>query len=169
MELNSSEDAFSRSFSSERLTEQSLSFRVEGELNEEEREAIQQLVDGVASLSNSFYSGDLEAALQSSQALQFDGEDISGYSLDLRQTINAQVIAAYGDSPAQLPRPAALDAGVSELVAGSNLQSLFENVEAMIRDMLTGALQTHPQAPQEQPVADSGGTGLHWSAINASS
>ena len=43
---------------------------------------------------------------------------------------------------------AALDVGVSDLAAGLNLEELFENVEAMIRDMLTGALETHPQAPE---------------------
>ena len=75
--------------------EQSLIFRVEGDLDAEETAAIRDLVRRAEQLSNQFYAGDLEAAFGAAQELQFDAGEISGFELELQQTVQARVAATY--------------------------------------------------------------------------
>jgi hypothetical protein len=133
------------------LNAQSLSFRVEGQLSDEEMEAIRQLVAKAEELSNSYYGGDLETALSLAQELQLNGGEISSYSLDLGQTVQAQAISAYSAAGPSL---------------GLNLQQLFMSSSMLIEGLIAGALESHPEA---SPTADGGGGGpaLHWSALPA--
>lgn len=68
---------------------------VEGELDDEERGALEKLFGQVQDLSNKFYAGDLSGAFDRAMALEMDGEQLASMSLRLTQTIVRQATDAY--------------------------------------------------------------------------
>jgi hypothetical protein len=61
------------------------SFSVEGDLNEAEMTAIEDLLGQVNSLADEFYDGDLGTAFDMALELESDGDQIAQFSLNLRQ------------------------------------------------------------------------------------
>jgi len=72
------------------------SWSVQGDLNEDERGAIEDLVSQVDELAGQFFAGDLEGALASAQNLGYDNEQIVGFSLNLQQVDIQRVSETYG-------------------------------------------------------------------------
>lgn len=68
---------------------------VEGELDDQERAALEKLFGQVQELSNKFYSGDLSGAFDRAMALEMDGEQLASMSLRLTQTTIRQATDAY--------------------------------------------------------------------------
>jgi len=68
---------------------------VEGELDDEERAALEKLFGQVQDLSNKFYAGDLSGAFDRAMALEMDGEQLASMSLRLTQTTVRQATDAY--------------------------------------------------------------------------
>lgn len=68
---------------------------VEGELDDEERGALEKLFSQVQDLSNKFYAGDLSGAFDRAMALEMDGEQLASMSLRLTQTTVRQATDAY--------------------------------------------------------------------------
>ncbi|MNQ56594.1 hypothetical protein D3C85_707240 [compost metagenome] len=69
---------------------------VEGELDEEEKAALLDLLGQVQNISSKFYSGDLSGAFDRALALDMDGEQLASMSLRLTQTKVTQATDAYG-------------------------------------------------------------------------
>lgn len=70
------------------------SYSIDGELDEGEIQALNDLMIQIESMSEQFFSGDFEAAFQSALELGFDGEEIAGFSVNLSQT-TVQQVSAY--------------------------------------------------------------------------
>lgn len=68
---------------------------VEGELDDEERAALEKLFGQVQELSDKFYAGDLSGAFDRAMALEMDGEQLASMSLRLTQTTVRQATDAY--------------------------------------------------------------------------
>lgn len=85
--------SLSQSYSS--FNSEELAFTVEGEIDEQERAAIQQLVRDTSNLIDDFFSGDVEAAFQKALELGFDEEQIAEYSVELSQTEAVEVVQTY--------------------------------------------------------------------------
>ena len=68
---------------------------VEGELDGEERAALEKLFAQVQGLSDTFYAGDLSGAFDRAMALDMDGEQLASMSLRLTQTTVRQATDAY--------------------------------------------------------------------------
>ena len=68
---------------------------VEGELDDEERGALEKLFSQVQDLSNKFYAGDMSGAFDRAMALEMDGEQLASMSLRLTQTTVRQATDAY--------------------------------------------------------------------------
>jgi hypothetical protein len=83
-----------QAFTSSRVT-----ISVQGNLNADELQAVQDLVGQVNQLANGFFGGDANAALSQSASLNFDSSQLTDYSLHLALK---QTFAAYGLS-LQLP------------------------------------------------------------------
>lgn len=84
-------------------TSGSYNYSVDGELDEGEVEALNQLMVQIEGMSDQFFSGDFQGAFQSAMELGFDSEEIAGFSVSLSQTSVQQVsayqqIAGLGDS-----------------------------------------------------------------------
>ncbi|NTS78883.1 DUF5610 domain-containing protein [Catenovulum sp. SM1970] len=76
-------------------TNQEFAFEIQGELDEDEKEAIAGLVNDINKLSKSFFDGDIQAAFEQAKELGFDDDEISGFALDLKQTKQVQVMQSY--------------------------------------------------------------------------
>lgn len=77
--------------------------QIDGNLDEGELNALQTLFDDVSKLSETFYGGDLGAALEEAMQLGFDGNELASMSLELRQRSFSSVSRAYGESGPSLP------------------------------------------------------------------
>lgn len=74
-----SEGAFKTSFREREF----FSFEVSGQLDEQELVAINELLQQIVDVSESFFSGDIGAAFDSALSIGFDGREIAEFSLDL--------------------------------------------------------------------------------------
>ena len=75
--------------------ENSFSFSVNGELDEDELKAIGQLVVDANELAEEFFNGDIETAFNQALELGFDEQELSSFALQLTKVENTQVIKAY--------------------------------------------------------------------------
>lgn len=97
---------------------------VEGELDEEEKAALGDLLGQVQDISSKFYAGDLAGAFDRALALDMDGEQLASMSLHLTQTKVAQATDAYGAVAQQGGRAASAVNGNLRDYAGSLLDAL---------------------------------------------
>lgn len=74
---------------------ENLSFSVQGDLNDEEKNAIADLMKNVDKLAQDFYGGDMRGAMQHAMALDMNKEQLSSLSLDLSYTQSRSAISAY--------------------------------------------------------------------------
>lgn len=73
----------------------SLSFSIQGELDEDELKAIGQLVADTNELAEEFFNGDIEKAFNQALELGFDEKELASFALQLTKVENTQVIKAY--------------------------------------------------------------------------
>ena len=74
---------------------ENLSFSVQGDLNDDEKKAIVNLMKNVDKLANDFYGGDMQGAMQHAMALDMNKEQLASLSLDLSYTESRSAISAY--------------------------------------------------------------------------
>jgi hypothetical protein len=72
-----------------------LQISVEGELDDEERAALEKLFGQVQKLSDTFFAGDLQGAFDQALKLELDGSQLASLSLNLTQTSVRQATDAY--------------------------------------------------------------------------
>lgn len=88
---NNSSGALNASYSSS----QSFSLSIEGDLNEDELTAINDLLGRVNDLAGQFFNGNLDAAFDQAMNMGYDAEQIGSFSLNLAQAEIQQVTQAY--------------------------------------------------------------------------
>lgn len=108
-------------------------FSVEGELDEDERAALEDLVGQVENLADEFFDGDGRAAFEQALSLGYDSSEISGFSLRLTELDVRQVTRAYQSveqlgSPQGESRPETLSDGLRNF--GQFLKSIREAAES---------------------------------------
>jgi hypothetical protein len=72
-----------------------LSYSVEGDLNEDEQAAIDELLKRVDKISDRFFAGNVQAAFQQASHLNIDGEQIASFSLSLEQRSVQAAVSQY--------------------------------------------------------------------------
>jgi hypothetical protein len=75
--------------------ESTFSFKVKGEIDEDELIAIGQLVADANELAEEFFNGDIETAFNQALELGFDEQELSSFALQLTKFENTAVIKAY--------------------------------------------------------------------------
>ena len=75
--------------------ENSFTFSIKGELDEDELKAIGKLVADANELAEEFFNGDIETAFNQALELGFDEQELSSFALQLTKVENTQVIKAY--------------------------------------------------------------------------
>lgn len=89
--------ASQHSVQSQYTNEMSFSLSIDGELDDEERAAIEQLIAQVNSLQKEFFDGDIEKAYQQALAIGFDDSQIRAFSLELEQVETYAVQTQYSE------------------------------------------------------------------------
>ena len=101
-----SNGGFSLVASTQQSSSSQFNLTVQGELDEEELIAINQLLQDIDSIAVDFYQGDLDAAFASAQELELDRDELSSMNLELQQTVVTSAIASYqtiSEQPAASP------------------------------------------------------------------
>ena len=70
---------------------------VNGELDEDELSAINDLLGQVGNLSEAFFSGNIEEAFEMALDIGYDESEIARFSLDLKQEVTTYVTATYAE------------------------------------------------------------------------
>ena len=87
----SSVEAMNASYSATRAS----SWSVQGDLNEQEMQAIEDLLGQINQLAGDFFAGNLDEAFNQALALGYDQEQITAFSLNLTQVDVQRVSTAY--------------------------------------------------------------------------
>ncbi|XQF89358.1 DUF5610 domain-containing protein [Pseudoalteromonas espejiana] len=90
---NNNSESFASSSSQSR--ELSFSMSVNGDLNEEEQDAINAMMEELQGVSKTFFSGDLDQAFEKAQELSLGSEQLVAFSMDLRQTKTVATVKSY--------------------------------------------------------------------------
>lgn len=95
-----------------------LSLEVDGQLDDGEMKALNDLLSGVAGVADSFFGGDMAGAFEQAQGLNFDSSELSSMSLRMSKQVSAyqrvQSMPVASDVPATVPSAS----GMSEPQAG---------------------------------------------------
>lgn len=84
-----------------------LSYQVQGELDEDEQKAIDDLLKDIARVSDSFFSGEVQNAFDLAVKMDFDSEELTRFSLNMDYQETRQVaISTYNNVQAQPDREA---------------------------------------------------------------
>jgi hypothetical protein len=92
-----------------------LAIHVQGNLNDEEMAAIQDVLTQVEDLAAQFYAGSVDTAFAAASALNIDGSQLAAVALDMRQSLRLHAAAAVIGSAA----PAAPAAPTAAAAAGT--------------------------------------------------
>lgn len=117
----------------------SLSWSVAGDLNTDERHAIESLLGEVDHLAEQFFAGDLPGAMASAMDLGYDQRQVAAFSLNLSQSSIRQVSETYGRDAAG-PAP------------GAGLQERLAPVGQFLRDLETALADAARVSQQPQAL-----------------
>jgi len=91
-----SSSAQSSDYSSQKTTFQSaFSFEINGELNEDEQQAVNELMASLQNVSELFFSGDFDEAFASAKETAMDPSQLASFSMDLQRTETIVSIQEY--------------------------------------------------------------------------
>jgi len=145
------EDGITAQVQQSATRQSALSFTVEGDLSEDERAAIQDLVARVDQLAITFFDGDVQAALDHTQEFGLPDDEIAAFSVELGYSLTASVITAYREvealaEPTDIPDAnEALDlaADLEALADSTRLELLFVDSRSLVYDFFRGAVETN--------------------------
>jgi len=95
-----------------------VNFSVQGDLNKDERQAIEKVLKKIDKIADKFYSGDVTAAFKKASHLGFNADTLVGVSLSMNTTETTKAISVYksvGASTAPAAAPATVPATTGTL------------------------------------------------------
>jgi hypothetical protein len=114
----------------------SFSFEVNGDLNEEEQEAINALMSDLQKVSDNFFSGSLEDAFEQASKINMDTSQLAAFSMDLKQTESLVSVKEYRSN---MP---GLDLAKQLAPLNEGLEQAYEQAKPLsIENELAGILQ----------------------------
>lgn len=123
-------------------SEEKFSFSVEGDLNENELKAINDLLGRVDKLAGQFYAGNLDEAFDKAVNLGYDEQQITEYSLNLSQVQIQQVEVAYGafapdgdSAPSLTHQLAPVGNFIKDVLAALDAGKLFDEPKNLLLDL----------------------------------
>lgn len=88
-------NASALSFSLDRSASSSYSFSVEGDLNEDELEALTTLIQDLNLIAEDFYGGDVQDAFEQATELEMDKSQLMNLNVTMTQSASYSAVAAY--------------------------------------------------------------------------
>ena len=92
------------SYGIERNASSSYSFSVEGDLNEDELDALTTLIQDINLIADDFYSGDVQDAFEQATELEMDKSQLMNLNVTMTQSASYSAVAAY-EQVQQLDNP----------------------------------------------------------------
>ncbi|MGB0203892.1 MAG: DUF5610 domain-containing protein [Neptuniibacter sp.] len=91
----SDDDASAVSFGVDRSSSSNYQFSVKGDLNEEELDALIELMQDVSQIANDFYSGDIQDAFEQATELEMDKSQLMNLNVNMSQSVSYSAVTAY--------------------------------------------------------------------------
>ena len=82
-------------FNVSRAERNEFQFSIEGDLNDDELEAIQNLIQDVSLIADDFFAGDVQAAFEQASEFDMDRSQLSSMSLNMSRSEQYTAVAAY--------------------------------------------------------------------------
>ncbi|WP_042151425.1 MULTISPECIES: DUF5610 domain-containing protein [unclassified Pseudoalteromonas] len=112
------------------------SFEVDGDLNEEEQEAINALMSDLQKVSDDFFSGSLEDAFEQASKINMDTSQLAAFSMNLQQTESLVSVKEYRSN---MP---GIDLAKQLTPLNEGLEKAYEQAKPLsIENELAGILQ----------------------------
>lgn len=125
-------NASALSFGLERSASSSYSFSVEGDLNEEELDALTEMIQDLNVIADDFYSGDVQDAFAKATEFEMDKSQFMNLNVTMTQSTSYSAVAAY-EQVQQLDNP--LGEG------GRHLGQLVNNLDNLVANPALGFLE----------------------------
>ncbi len=132
----------------------SLQYRVTGDIDAGERGALENLIDRIDKVADTFYEGNVSEALQLVDNFNFDTTELAGFSLSLNQVETSraasayQSVSAYGEEgrtpPGMVNRMMPLGQVLQDLrttMTDEQLNQLVETPQQVVHDFLRDRVQ----------------------------
>ncbi|MCJ8170863.1 DUF5610 domain-containing protein [Atopomonas sediminilitoris] len=126
---------------------------IEGDINDDELAALQDLFGQVEGIAQKFYSGDLDGAFDRALALNIDGSQLSSMALRLTQSRVTQATdsyAAVGGAGSSAVNAPLADYTQSLLGALEQAQAFSDQLFAQLQGLLEGGLLQDERLSDEQ-------------------
>ncbi|MDJ0805945.1 MAG: DUF5610 domain-containing protein [Gammaproteobacteria bacterium] len=136
------------------LSDSRFELSVEGELDEQELAAITDFTQNLEQVSNSFYDGNVQAALEQGMQLGYDTDEIAGFALELEYSQSSVATTRYREvsslgqeEQSKLPGLEQLGALLGQLRnAFTQAEDQMAQVEQAGAGLLTNFISHHPKA-----------------------
>lgn len=92
---NDGQGGSATAFNVSRAERNEFQFSIEGDLNDDELEAIQNLIQDVSLIADDFFSGDVQAAFEQASEFDMDRSQLSSMSLNMSRSEQYTAVAAY--------------------------------------------------------------------------
>lgn len=121
-------------------------FSVEGELNAEERDAIQSVVEQASGLAAELFAGDVPEAFATAAALEIDGTQLArvGLRMSVREHLTYSARSDYRSVAAPLPSPVPEQLKPAQTESGSSESVPSEQANAPAATTSVPAVTTSP-------------------------
>ncbi len=126
-----------RAMSIERSRSSSFSYSVQGELDEGEQAAINDLLKDLDKVSRKFFNGNIDQAFNKAARLNYDQDELASFTYSAEQTVTRQKVSAYVSNSNAEPQQV-------ESVPGTIKNYLGEIASLIDEDM--------PKIPMKQPI-----------------
>ncbi|HEY5718014.1 MAG TPA: hypothetical protein VIS52_05920 [Motiliproteus sp.] len=141
----------------EQSSRSSLQFSVEGELDQDELAAINDLLGQVNKVADEFFNGDPLRSFEGLQELGFDTAEIAGFSLEMEQ--RAEVEVRYSEASLQQYRDVAGEQGhrpglglgryIAELGGAYDRASMLQQIPQQLGQLLNEVLRPATESEQD--------------------
>lgn len=132
------------------------SVQIEGNLNDDEKAALTDLLGQVQDISSKFYSGDLSGAFDRALALNMNGDQLASMSLNLSQTTYAQATSTYGavseegGQPASAVNTSLRDYAKGLLDAMKSAAGVSDDAKGTLQQLLDGGFSLNQNLSEGQ-------------------
>lgn len=143
-------------------------FSVEGDLDAGEREALTALFEDVQNVAGQFFEGDVQAAFQSAQKLNTNGEELAGFSLNLSsvRSVSASTYESISEQPSTATQLRPL-AGLARDIQSLAQDALDNGLDSKALDSLMEEIMSDAQsrAPKNLETGNQDLMDSFWKAI----
>ena len=158
--LATSRDSSGISVNGSKSSASNFELSIEGDLNDDELNAINELLGRVDKLAGQFYAGNLDDVFDKAVSLGYDDQQIANYSLNLSQVQIQQVTEAYGSvaqnddsqSSSLANQLAPVGDFIKDVLATLNVAGEFADPHQLLLD-LTKKMADEAESKNEAPSA----------------